>query len=409
MPEAQRGRGISAVPKTGSGVTQLPSVYLDSNATTKPLVSVVDAMAHVESANWGNPSSMHGFGAEARALVEEAREDVASLIGARDEQLVFTGSGTEANNTVLRSFCVPKNRRARLVTSAVEHASVLRTCDWLIASGLADVEVLPVGEHGVVRLDALREALGEPTDLVTVQWVNNETGVVQPIHDIAAICRERGVPFHSDAAQAVGKLRLEVSDVDLLTITAHKLHGPKGIGAIYARERHCLQPFITGGAQESGLRAGTPSVACIAGFGVAAKARNGAMEAVVEQMRRYRDHFEQELLRAIPDCRVNGKDVSRVCNTSSVVFPGVDGQAMVARLDQAGVACSQGSACESMTPEPSHVLLAMGLSEEDAYASVRFALSQDTTKKELVFAIRALVKVHAELSSKSRLGCAQEG
>ncbi len=376
-------------------------LYLDNNATTQPLPEVVAAMVESLRNSWGNPSSAHSLGVDARRQLEMSRLSVANLIGSTDEQVVFTGSGSEANNMVLGSARPVDGIKSRIVTTGIEHASVLRTCEYLTANGSAVVETLPVGARGVVQLDSLEQALGRPASLVSVQWVSNETGVVQPIEEVVRMCHSHGVPVHTDAAQAVGKMPIDIAaiGVDFLTYTAHKFHGPKGAGAAFAKNTRSLKPLIRGGSQEWGLRGGTQAVAALVGFGVAATVRSQRLTRVVAEMKRLRDKLEEGLLAALPDVRINGSGAVRICNTTSVMFPSADGEAMIARLDQLGIACSQGSACTSMYPEPSHVLVAMGLSERDAYSSIRFGVSEMTTDADVADAVVGITNAYQQLRS----------
>lgn len=368
-------------------------VYLDNNATSPPLPEVVEAMAAAMRDGTGNPSSPHGAGRRAGTQLAVARESVATLLGTDPSSVVFTSGGTESNNTVLRSAFLQSGGRARLVTLPVEHHSVLATCEHLARAG-AEVVIVPVDSGGLVVLEELRRELRRSATVVSIQYVNNETGVVQPVGEIGALCREFGVPFHSDAAQAVGKMRFAVEDieVDYLTVTAHKFHGPQGVGALYVREPRKLEPLLGGGDQENGLRPGTQNLPGIVGMGCAAKMRSERLDSVIGHMERLRDSFEEAVLRAVPDCSVNGNRGRRVCNTSNLRFRGIDGQALVAQLDPRGVCCSQSSACTSMRPEPSHVLTAMGLTEEEAYESVRFSTSELNSLEEVELAADAVAE-----------------
>lgn len=380
----------------------LTEVYLDNNATSPPLPEVVEATAAAMRDGTGNPSSPHRAGRRAGTQLAAARESMATLLGTEPGSVVFTSGGTESNNMVLRSAFLQSGGRARLVTLPVEHHSVLTTCEHLARAG-AEVVIVPVDSGGLIVLEELRRELRRGATVVSIQYVNNETGVVQPVGEIGALCREFGVPFHSDAAQAVGKLRFAVEDieVDYLTVTAHKFHGPQGVGALYVREPRKLKPLLGGGDQENGLRPGTQNLPGIVGMGCAAKMRSGRLDSVLDHMQRLRDSFEEAVLRAVPDCSVNGKRGRRVCNTSNLRFRGIDGQALVAQLDQRGVCCSQSSACTSMRPEPSHVLTAMGLTEEEAYESVRFSTSELNSLEEVELAADAVAGAYSYLRKQS--------
>lgn len=380
-------------------------VYLDNNATTRPLPEVREAMIRVMSEDFGNPSSAHSAGDRVREAMVVARDSVAQLVGAESDQIVFMGSGTEANNTVFNSVVqrAPTGKRVRIVTTTVEHSSIVKMNDYLSARGVEVVSV-PVDCCGQLVWEALDQAVTPDTDLVSVQWVNNETGAILPVERIAQLCQSRGVLFHTDAAQAVGKLPVSVTElpVDFLTFTAHKFHGPQGIGALYVRSSKELLPLLWGGSQEGGLRPGTENVPGIIGMGTAAQLRLKRLEDVQELMASLRDHFEQGVLDSVPDVEINGDPDMRVCNTTNLLFRDVDGQALVARLDQEGIRCSQSSACTNQRPEPSYVLRAMGLSESEAYASIRFSFSEFNTVEDVDDAVAHLARLCEQLRRFSR-------
>lgn len=347
---------------------------------------------------YSNASSGHGLGQRARHLLWEARERVAIFIGATPEFLIFTSGGTEANNLVLTSFSYVNNRSSRILTTPVEHSSVLKTVAVLEYQGCEIIKI-PVDPIGRISLFHLESALSKPTDLVSIQWANNETGVIQPMEAIASICHERGVPLHTDAAQAVGKLPISLQDVpiDFLTFSGHKLHGPQGTGVVFVRNPKMLRPLLFGGEQEHGLRAGTENLPGILGLAKACEIRSAGFDIAIAHMQFLRDRFETKLSECIPGIIANGSGTPRVCNTSNLCFSGIDGQALVAQLDKRGIYCSQSSACTSHRPEPSYVLRAMGLSEDDAYASVRFSFSVLNTQGEVDQAIETIAEVHAQL------------
>ena len=348
-------------------------------------------MAVVLGDAFGNPSSAHEAGNRGRENLRIARDAVATLIGVASGQLIFTGSGTEANAMVLASAAA-RRITARLVTTNTEHSSILKTCEHMISQE-SEVVFLPVNADGVIDLDQLDAAVTPDTDLVSLQWVNNETGVVQPVQQALEICQQKGVPFHTDAAQAVGKIPIDLAQlpVDFLTLTAHKFHGPQGVGAAYVNSSRRLQPLFFGGDQEHGLRAGTENVPGIVGMGKAAELRQHRFATVVKHVSQLRNEFEKRICELLPDVRINGQAASRVCNTSNLLFVGIDGQALVAHLDQDGIRCSQSSACTNQRPEPSYVLRAMGLSEEEAFASVRFGFSEENTGEEIDFVVERVV------------------
>lgn len=358
-------------------------IYLDNNATTQPLPQVIEAMEAAMTVSFGNPSSGHSRGELARQILERARTSVAKLMGAADDCVVFTSGATEANNLAILSCLPPHSAKGRIVTTAVEHSSILKLCDQLEERG-TNVIRLPVDSNGLLDLRALEESLTTPTNLLSVQWVNNETGVIQPIEIIAQIAADKEIPLHVDAAQALGKLDLRVGalPIDYVSVTAHKIHGPQGVGALYVRPGRTIQPLMRGGPQESGRRAGTENIPGISGFGCSAQLRMNSLPKIAQQVGTLRDRFEQTLMAAFPDIVINSKSAPRVAGTTNILFPAVDGQALVAHLDQAGIYCSQSSACTNQRPEPSYVLRAMGLSEEEAYSGVRFAFSELNTLED---------------------------
>ena len=372
-------------------------INLDNNASTQPLPEVREALLQSLQARLGNPSSVHSAGERARDALRTARQSLASLLSADPAQLIFTSGATEANNLVLFS-AIRWQPRARIITTSVEHSSILRPCEVLEQQG-AEVVTLPVDHQGLVNLEDLAAQLTPATSLVSVQWANSETGVIQPIAAIGALCRARRIPFHTDAAQAIGKLPISLADlpVDFLSLSGHKFHAPPGTGAVFAREPDRLVPMLWGGNQEQGARAGTENLPGIVGLGVAAAIRHSRFNEVQFHLREHRDRFEALVLATVPDVIVNGAAADRLGNTTNLQFVGVDGQALVARLDQAGICCSQSTACTSGRPEPSAVLRAMGLSEEAAYASVRFAVSEQTTSDDIETAVEAVAELCSSL------------
>ena len=357
-------------------------IYLDNNATTRPIPEVVEKVVELLTSRYGNPSSVHQRGARGREELLCARERVASLVGASEEQIIFTSGGTEANNLALNKVAMMDS--GHLVTTETEHSSVLNKARVLERQG-GRVTYLQVDSKGRVSPRALEAVLlSDPADLVSIHWVNNETGVVQPVEELGEICRGNRVTFHVDAAQAVGKVPIDFGSlpVDILTFSAHKIHGPQGVGALCFKNIKQVVPMIFGGDQERVMRPGTENLPGIAGFGAAAAVRQRDFADAVEHMEKLRDIFERRIMGAFPDLSVNADPSHRVCNTSNIRFPGIDGMALMARLDRDGVICSQTSACKSQRPEPSHVLLAMGLSEEEAFASVRFSFSALNTGEE---------------------------
>jgi cysteine desulfurase NifS len=358
-------------------------IYLDHNATT-PLDEEVKQTLIEFMECYGNPSSIYAAGKEAHHALETARRSVGLLMNCTARRIIFTGGGSESNNLAIKGVAFANvNGKNHIITTTVEHPSVLSTCQWLEDRGFW-VTYLPVDKEGMVNPDDLKAAITEQTCLISVMMANNETGTLQPIPELAAIAKERGICFHTDGVQAAGKIPIDVGElgVDLLTMSAHKLHGPKGIGVLFARKGVELSPLITGGSQERGLRAGTENIMGICGFGKAA-------ELAIEQLpdmahvRERRDRLEHGIQELIPDTKVNGHRDQRLPNTLSMTFPGMRGESLVLALDQRGIAVSSGSACHAGMPEPSHVLLAMGLSEEEAHCALRFSLGRGNTVEEI--------------------------
>ncbi|MBI0537743.1 cysteine desulfurase [Roseomonas sp. KE2513] len=375
-------------------------IYLDHNSTTRPLPEVIDLVARTMAETWANASSAHWLGGEARAVLEVARDGICELVrGGYPDGVRFTSGGTEANNTVLLGG-EPASAWRSVITCAVEHASVLRPAEALARRG-SRLRVLPVGSEGLIDPDELRRAAAEAPPgpvLVSLQWANSETGVIQPVSDLVVALRSvRPDAFvHSDAAQAVGRMPVDLAatGVDAVAFSGHKINGPHGTGALVLADpdEDRISPLLLGGGQEHGLRSGTHNLPGIAGLGLAAAMRARTLDHAVTYMRSVRDAFEEELASTVPEAMVNGGSAPRLPNTSSVQFPGRDGMELVARLDALGVACSQGSACSSRKPEPSHVLRAMGLSEADAYSSVRFSFSTLNTTEEAQRAARVVAQ-----------------
>lgn len=365
-------------------------VYLDHNATTPPDPRVLDAMLPFLRESFGNPSSLHWYGQRARAAVEEARGRVAALIGAEPAEVVFTASGSESDNMALRGAVARAGGARRgVVTTAVEHHAVLHAAKALGAEG-AEVRVARVGEDGRLELDDLDAKLDAATLIASVMLANNETGVVQPVAEAARLARARGALVHCDAVQAAGKLAVDVRalDVDLLTLSAHKLYGPKGVGCLYVRRGTKLAPLVHGGAQERNRRAGTENVAGIVGFGVAAALAKDALGAEAERVRLLRDRLEGRLL-ATSGARRNGGE-PRLANTSNVSFEQVDAEALLIAIDLDGVAASTGAACAAGGLEPSHVLKAMGFPPERVQSSLRLSLGRGTTEAEVDYAAEVI-------------------
>lgn len=360
-------------------------IYLDHNATTPPAPEVVQVMTEHLERRYGNPSSIGEEGRQAKAAIDEARRSVAQLLNCTARRLIFTGGGSESNNMVLKgaAFAAGKGRN-HIITSRVEHPSVLSACGWLEQQGFF-VTYLNVDSSGRVSPAELARHITDRTCLVSIMFANNETGTQQPVRELAAAAHARGVPFHTDAVQAAGKVPVdtEALGVDFLTLSGHKIYGPKGIGVVYARKGASLEPLIHGGKQEGGLRAGTENTPAIAGLGAAARLALRNLP-VMEKVRILRDRLEQGIRAIVPGARVNGAAEDRLPNTTSLTLPGIRGESLVLALDQKGVSLSSGSACRSGSPKPSHVLLACGLSEQEAHCSIRMSLGTGTTDEEIV-------------------------
>ncbi|MDE0217738.1 MAG: cysteine desulfurase family protein [Spirochaetaceae bacterium] len=383
-------------------------IYLDNNATTFLTPAVRDCIGSLIAAPLGNPSSPHRLGGEARTLIEKARDQVAAALGARSECVLFVGSGSEANAMAVAAAQTHRDRD-EIIISAVEHSSVGANAALLCRRGFTVREV-PVEASGRIDLDRLAAVVSECTALVSVQSVNNETGVIQPVEEVAAISHRAGALYHCDAAQALGKIPIAVEGrhaPDLLSVTAHKINGPTGCGALYARDPALLQPLVGGGDQEQGLRGGTENLIGVVGFGAAAAERMRYMIAVSDLLTTCRDTFEQAVRAAEPQVAVNGDRRHRVGNTSNLRFPDIDGTMLIAALDDRELYCSQSSACTTARPTPSHVLTAMGLSEAEAYASLRFSFGALNTVEEAERAAQCVINAYRDLLDRlHRFGAA---
>ena len=361
-------------------------VYLDHNATTPVDSRVREAMQPYLEGAFGNPSAAHALGREAKAALETARETVAEILGTGDkDELVFVSSGTEADNLALAGVAFANQQRGRhIITTAVEHSAVLETCAALQKWGFS-VTYLPVDGQGMFDLDELRRAIQPDTVVVSVMHANNETGILFPLGEVGAILREREILFHTDAVQSFGKVPLHVRhlNIDLLSISAHKIYGPKGCGALFVRRGVRLQPVLRGGGQERGRRAGTENIPAIVGLGEAARLMVLEMGAEEQRLRQLRDRFESAVLAHVGGVRVNGQRSPRLVHTSNLSFDGIEGQTLVAALDLEGIAVSGGSACHVGSLQPSHVLRAMGLSREQMEGSIRFSLGRLTSDKDI--------------------------
>ena len=380
-------------------------VYLDNNATTKVDEEVVKAMIPYFSEYYGNPFSLHLFGAETGKAVSEARQTIADILKAKPSEIIFTASGSEADNLAIRGIAKAyKHRGKHIITSTIEHPAVKNTFIDLMEDGF-EITMVPVDENGVMIMDEFKKALREDTILVSVMHANNEVGTFQPIEEIAKITKERKIIFHVDAVQTMGKVEIypEKMGIDLLSFSGHKFHAPKGIGVLYKRDGVRLARIITGGNQEGKRRPGTSNVPYIVGL---AKALQIAVANMKEEWKReetLRNYFEDEVSKRIPEIKINGKGARRLPGTSSITFKYLEGESMLLNLSLKGIAVSSGSACSSDSLQPWHVLLAMGIPAEFAHGTLRFSLSKYTTKEEIDYTIESLVEIIGKLRELSPL------
>lgn len=383
----------------------MKEIYADNNATTKVDEAVFEEMRPYFCELYGNPSSMLFFGGQVQKKVDEARKRTAALLGAQPEEIIFTSCGTESDNAAIRSALEVFPERRHIITTRVEHPAVLTLCRNLSKRGYRVTELSVDGE-GRLDLDELRSVIDEDTAIVSVMYANNETGVVFPIEEIGAIVKEKGALFHTDAVQAVGKIPMDMatSTVDMLAVSGHKLHAPKGIGAMYLRKGVPFRPFLVGGHQERSRRAGTESTSSIIALGKACELAGDFLTDENTRVRAMRDRLESEILRLIPNVRVNGGGAERLPNTTSVAFEFVEGEAILLLLSEKGICASSGSACTSGSLEPSHVLRAMGVPFTCAHGSIRFSLSRFTTDGEIDAIIRELPPIIQRLRELSPFG-----
>jgi cysteine desulfurase len=384
------------------------SAYLDYNSTTPVDRRVLDAMLPYFAGTFGNASSIHSSGQHARAAVDAARESVAALIGAKPAEIVFTSGGTEADNLALFGIVAADTKpRKHVITTSIEHHAVLNSCQHLETQGI-EVSYVPVGSDGVVDPADIRRALTPDTILISVMHANNEIGTIQPIEEIGRVAAEADVYFHCDAVQSAGKLLLDVNrlGVDLLSLSAHKIYGPKGVGALYVRSGTALAPQFFGGHHERDRRPGTENVAGIVGLGKAAELARALLKEDAARITALRDRLEHALLDSISMIRVNGDPKRRVANTTNLTFAGAGGEALVIALDLQGIACSTGAACSSGAVEPSHVLTAIGLSHDEARSSLRVSLGRPTTAEEIDEAVAIIPRVVERLRALSPLSAA---
>jgi len=377
-------------------------IYLDNNATTQLDPAVIEEMLPFLTNYFGNPSSGYGFGSQVRSVIDRARERVAALLGCEPGEIVFTSCGTESNNAAVNSALQLDPVRQHIVTTAVEHSATSRHCDSLSKRGCL-VTTVGVDADGNLNLEELERAITPQTAIISAMWANNETGVVFPVEEIAEIARRHRVLFHTDAIQVVGKIPIRLADstINSLSLSAHKLHGPKGVGALYVRKKSAFKPSLIGGSQESNRRAGTENVASIVALGKAAECAAAALEDEATRVRAMRDRFESAVLEKVPDTFVNGDRTARLPNTSNLSFAGVESGAALAMLDRHQICCSAGSACRTGSLEASHVLRAMKLDADRARGSMRFSFGRFNTEAEVDKAIEILPAVILKLRSLS--------
>lgn len=380
----------------------MKTIYVDNNATTRVAPEVVEEMSPYFSELYGNPSSMHFFGGQVQTKVEEARERVAGLIGARPQEIIFTSCGTESDNTAIMSALESNPEKRHVVTTRVEHPAVKNLVGQLKREGYLVTE-LPVDRDGLLSMDEVSQVITEDTAIVSVMWANNETGVLFPVEEIAKVAKSRGAIFHTDAVQAVGKIPVNVaeSQIDMLSLSGHKLHAPKGIGVIYVRRGTRFSPYIIGGHQEEGRRGGTENVPYIIGMGKACELAANHLDDMQVRVKGLRDKLENGLLEKIPNSLVNGDRQQRLPNTSSISFEYVEGESILLKLSDNGICASSGSACTSGSLEPSHVLRAMGVPFTAAHGSIRFSLSSYNTEEEIDFILKVMPPIIEKLRAIS--------
>jgi len=377
-------------------------IYVDNNATTQVAPEVLEEMLPYFTEYYGNPSSMHTFGGMVEHKIVEARERLAGLLGASPDEIIFTSCGTESDSTAIRAAILSNPDKKHILTSRVEHPAVKNLFEYLSKNGYR-VTFVPVDRKGRLDLDYLYNNLSEDTAVVSIMWANNESGVIFPIEEIGKVLKEKGIVFHTDAVQMVGKIPIDLNnvDVDMLSLSGHKLHGPKGVGALYVRKGTKYSPFLIGGHQEKGRRGGTENVASIIGLGKASELAAANLSDERIRVKRLRDKLETELANRIPNAIVNGDRENRLPNTTSIAFEYVEGEAILLLMDEYGICASSGSACTSGSLEPSHVLRAMGVPFTAAHGSIRFSLSIYNTEEEMDFIIEKLPPIIERLRELS--------
>ncbi|MFR8548882.1 MAG: cysteine desulfurase NifS [Lachnospiraceae bacterium] len=380
-------------------------IYLDNAATTRTSPAVVEAMLPYFSENYGNASSIYSIGAKSKEAITESRETIASVLGARPEEIYFTAGGTEADNWALKATAdAYRTKGNHIITSKIEHHAILHTCEFLEKHGF-EVTYIDVDENGIIRLDQLEKAIRPETILISVMFANNEIGTIQPIREIGQIAKKHGILFHTDAVQAFGQLPIQVDELNIgmLSSSAHKICGPKGIGFLYIRKGVKIRSFVHGGAQERRRRAGTENVPGIVGYAKAAQQAADTMEQRTQRERELRDYLIDRMLSEIPYTRLNGHRTRRLPNNANFSFQFIEGESLLIMLDMEGICGSSGSACTSGSLDPSHVLLAIGLPHEIAHGSLRLTLGEETTKEEIDFVVEKTKQIVERLRSMSPL------
>jgi len=380
----------------------MKTIYVDNNATTRVAPEVLDVMLPYLKEFYGNPSSMHSFGGNVAHKIREARAKVASLINASPDEIMFTSCGTESDNTAIHAAISSVPDKKHIITSRVEHPAVKNLFEHLSKKGYR-VTFVPVDRKGMLDLDYLYNSLTDDTAIVSIMWANNETGMIFPVQELSQVIKTKGLVFHTDAVQAVGKLPIDVSksEIDMLSISGHKIHAPKGIGALYVRKGTRFSPFLIGGHQEGGRRGGTENVAYIIGIGKASELAATHLEEMATRVEKLRDKLENELLKRIPNAMINGDTENRLPNTTSISFEYVEGESILLMMDELGICASSGSACTSGSLEPSHVLRAMGVPFTAAHGSIRFSLGIYSTEEEIDFIVEKLPPIIENLRTMS--------
>jgi len=380
----------------------METVYFDNNATTKVAEEVLEEMKPFFCRLYGNPSSMHTFGGQISSKIRHAREQVANLLGCEPSEIIFTSGGTESDNAAIKGTLAAVPNRRKIITTRVEHPAVLTVCRELENLGFTVVEV-PVDKQGCLDWDRLQSQIDDDTALVTIMYANNETGVIFPVEKIAQLAADRAVVFHTDAVQVVGKLPLNLAEskIDLLSLSGHKLHAPKGIGVLYVRKGTRLSPFMLGGHQEGGKRAGTENVPAIIGLGKACELAAKNIEEENKRVKYLRDKLENAIVNSCPNAVINGNRDNRLPNTSNISFDYIEGEAILLMLDRFGICASSGSACTSGSLEPSHVLRAMGVPFTSAHGSIRFSLSRYNTEEQIDYTIDKMPGIVSKLRKLS--------